>query len=55
MYEVVTAIKTCLVTNDKEEAFRRAEELFKVHNYIEVKEVLSYAPYYAQSLKIFYR
>ena len=55
MYEVTTVIKTHLVTNDKEEALRRGEELFKDHNYVEVKNVLSYAPYYAESVKIFYR
>ena len=55
MYEVVTATKSMLTTADKETAIWWAEILFNNHNYVEVKEIISESPYYAQSVKIFRR
>ena len=55
MYEVTTAIKTLLTTNDLDEALRRARSEFTRHNYVEVKEIVSTSPWYAKSVAIFKR
>ena len=55
MYEVTTAIKTLLITNDREEALRRAYDEFVRHNYVEVKEIVTTSPWYAVSVMILKR
>ena len=56
MYEVTTITKTILITNDLEEAERRAISAFEKDNYVEIKEIISISPYYyAKSVNIYRR
>ena len=55
MYEVTTATKTLLITNDEQEALRRAETAFQTYRYVEVKKVVTTTPWYAVSVKILTR
>lgn len=56
MYEVTTAIKT-IETEIATEVVAEliAREAFKTHNYVEVKKVVTTAPWYAVSIMILTR
>ena len=47
MYEVTTVTKTLLITNDEQEAIRRAEVAFQTYRYVEIKKVVTTSPWYA--------
>lgn len=55
MYEVTSIIKTLFTTTDLDEALRRAECEFETRKYVEVKEIISVAPWVAYSVKILAR
>ena len=57
MYEVTTAIKTIATKIATEEAAMAiATEVFKAHNYVEIKKVsFGINGWYAKSVKILYR
>jgi hypothetical protein len=55
MYEINTINKAFTVYGSEEQAMAFAEELFKNHNYVEVKEVVTTFPWYAKAVRIFIR
>ena len=55
MYEVNTATKTLLTTNDEHEALAVAEVAAMNHVYVEVMRVTSESPWQAESVKVFTR
>ena len=52
-YEVTTTLKTLAQNINLETAMAIAEQAAKTHTYVEVKQVLTDAPYYTKSVKIF--
>jgi len=55
MYEVATATKTIYTTNDEKDAMFKAYAATRFYHYVEVKKVITTAPWYAKSVKIFTR
>ena len=55
MYVITTAIKTIDTATNKTEAVELAKALFNSYNYVEVKEIISFAPYYSRSVMILTR
>ena len=53
MYEVTTAIKTLTTTDNLEVAMAIAEGASRTFSYVEVKQIITIAPWYAESVKIF--
>ena len=53
MYEVTTITKTLWTTTDRLSALTVGQALSSKYSYVEVKEIVSIAPYYAKSIRIF--
>lgn len=53
MYEVTTATKTLWTTTDRLSALAVGQALASKYSYVEVKKIISTAPYYAESVRIF--
>ena len=55
MYVITTIIKTIDTATNETEAIELAKTLFNSYNYVEVKEIISFAPYYSRSVVIYRR
>ena len=55
MYEVTTITKTLATNVDEATAMAIAEKASESFRYVEVKRILSTAPWYAESVKILIR